>query len=548
MAFLDKFHAYLGKRDGRTSATIVALAGAMLAVFVCLTFVDPAAPTYRLDFKGARWIQMAGATKWDAAYFRGTLYISGPVTRGWIAVSATGNYSIFVNNILIGQGEFPGVRLTGIIDIKKILTPGKNVIAVYVAPGSYPGPPQLLIHGSYQVANSPPCEIDSDPSWKVAAVPDGIVGSYSWRSPGLDDRLWPGAIQPQSAERFSTVQPVSVEPRIFEFRPGAKWITGRQGDLRQLSFRSVLNIPGGRTQTWMQVAASGAYDVVINGRLAASQPLAMQATIGTPMLSASATPHLDSSAIAAPAAVAPSVTASGEPSERAEYGTLSASQTDAVTSANGIWPGFGTPGALSDTLRPRIVQEPPLLSLQDVAEASTAAYDGSTGAFNEIYDITPGAAPLSPQPDPLPLSLGVTGGAPVLMAYDISRWLSSGINSIAVRVRSVDGPALLLVEGFTVSGERLISSFHTDGRWKVSSYSEAGEPRGGHGSSAVVASQETSPWGPLPQTAAYPQALPGQDYYRAMQWTSVIIAVIGIVALLWLAGPLAAGNGRRNLE
>ena len=149
MALLDKFRTYLGSRDGRTSAAIVALTGAMLAVFVGLTFVDSAAPTYRVDFKGARWIQMTGATKWDAAYFRKSVYIGGTVTRAWIAVSVTGNYTIFVNNILIAQGEFPGVRLTGIVDLKKILTPGKNVIAVYVAPGSYPGPPQLLVHGSY---------------------------------------------------------------------------------------------------------------------------------------------------------------------------------------------------------------------------------------------------------------------------------------------------------------------------------------------------------------------------------------------------------------
>ncbi len=547
MALLDKFRTYLGTHDGRTSAAIVALTGAMLAVFVGLTFVDSAAPTYRVDFKGARWIQMAGATKWDAAYFRKSVYISGTVTRAWIAVSVTGNYTIFVNNILIAQGEFPGVRLTGIIDLKKILTPGKNVIAVYVAPGSYPGPPQLLVHGSYQVANSPPCAIDSDPGWKVAAVPDGIVGSYSWRSPGLDDRLWSSAIEPQIAERFSTVQPVSVEPRIFEFRPGAKWITGRSGDLRQLSFLSELEIPRSRAQTWMQIAASGAYDVVINGRLAASQPLAIQATVGTPMLSAAAAPHLNSSAIVAPAAVAASGTASGAASERVEYGVQSANQTDAAISANGISPGSGTPAALSDTLRPGIVQEPPLLSLQDVAKASAAAYGGSTGAFNEIYDITPGAAPPSPQPQPPPLSLGVTGGAPVLVAYDVSRWLSGGINSIAVRVRSADGPALLLVEGFTVSSGRLISSFQTDGRWRVSSYSGAvGALPGAQDSATVVASEETSPWGPLPQTVAYPQALAGQDYYRATQWISVVIAVTGIVVLLWLAGPLATGNGRRD--
>ena len=189
MALLDKFRTYLGTRDGRTSAAIVALTGAMLAVFVGLTFVDPAAPTYRVDFKSARWIQMTGATKWDAAYFRKTVYIGGPVTRAWIAVSVTGNYTIFVNNILIAQGEFPGVRLTGIvIDLKENTHSRKKCNRGRCGARLLPGTSTTPRPRSYQVANSPPCAIDSDPGWKVAAVPDGNVGSYSC-SPGLDDRL-----------------------------------------------------------------------------------------------------------------------------------------------------------------------------------------------------------------------------------------------------------------------------------------------------------------------------------------------------------------------
>lgn len=513
MTLLNKFATYIGTRTGRTSAVIVALAGAILAIFICLTFVDPAAPTYRIDFKDARWIQMPEATKWDAAYFRKTLYVSGSVVRGWIAISATGNYSIFVNGILVAQDEFPAVRPTGIIDIKKILSPGKNVIGVYVAPGSYPGPPQILVHGNYQVASSPATEIDSDSSWKVAATPDGVVQSYSWRSPELDDRLWTDAVEASSGERFSTVQPIPVEPRIFDSPSNAKWITARHGDRRRISFSSTLDIPRGLTRTWIQIAASGAYDVVINGRLAVSQPLAAQATVGTTMPSASAASRVTVGAATVPATTIPGVGPTGAtPAAILRQEILDENHTDAVTSANSVLPGSGTPAAINDMATRGIIEGPDLLSAQDIAKASAAPYEGSAGEFSDTFDITSAEASPSAQPKSFPLFLGVTNAAPVLLAYDISQWLKGGINSIAISVRSVNGPALLLAQGFTVSGGHLVASFRTDGSWKVCSYSEAARARfGAQEPAAIGGAEEDSPWGPLPQAMAYPQNPPGQD-------------------------------------
>jgi len=92
------------------------------------------------------------------------LYIVGPVEQGWIQLSATGNYTLYVNNVLVGRTNFACVRVTGLYDLKTLLAAGKNVIGVYVAGGGFPGPNQILVQGLYAVASSPPHEFQSDSS------------------------------------------------------------------------------------------------------------------------------------------------------------------------------------------------------------------------------------------------------------------------------------------------------------------------------------------------------------------------------------------------
>ena len=113
----------------------------------------------------------------------------------------------------------------------------------------------------------------------MSSTPDGIVDSYPWSSSSLDDTLWAGALEADSGERFSTLQPVSVDPRLLETRPTAKWIAAREGGAKQVSFAYNVNLPFVRGETWLQVAATGAYDVTINGRPAAVWTVQAQAQL-----------------------------------------------------------------------------------------------------------------------------------------------------------------------------------------------------------------------------------------------------------------------------
>ena len=192
--------------------------------------------------------------------------------RAWINVASTDHFYLYVNGVLVNETNFACARVTGIFDIKHLLTPGKNVVAVYVPRVFYPGSSQLCAKICYGATNSALTEVVSDDSWKASNTPDGIIGSYRWYAPQLEDESWAAARVAYVREKLSTVQPVSVLPEVFEQPPVANWITGPRENLSQATFERHISLPASRGDTWLQIAANGSYDVVINGKLAIVQP------------------------------------------------------------------------------------------------------------------------------------------------------------------------------------------------------------------------------------------------------------------------------------
>jgi Dolichyl-phosphate-mannose-protein mannosyltransferase len=271
---------YFKTRDGAVALSLVLACGLVLAFFTWRTFVDPPPRDYQLDFGHARWIEHDGWA--PCAYFRKTLYVSGNVDRAWLQVAATDRYVLYVNGIVAAKEAFATARPSTIVDIKQLLTPGKNVIAAYVPRIYYPGNAQLIARGFVATQGGAPSEFLSNATWKVANTPDGIVGGLEWFEPLLDDSRWANARETVSGELFSTVQPVNIDPRIFENGPAGFWLGPISSTTLDASFESVETLPLAHGATWLQVAATGSYDVVINGRLAISQPSPKQTKIPFP--------------------------------------------------------------------------------------------------------------------------------------------------------------------------------------------------------------------------------------------------------------------------
>lgn len=268
MAKQSRFRQYIKTRQGGFSLFLVIACALMLSFFCILTFIDLPQNLYRLDFGHARWIQAVVPSQHN--FFRKTIYLSGAVDRAWIQISATDNYTVYVNHSVVGTRTFYSTCVAQIYDLKKLLKPGKNVIAIEVDRYSFPGSGQLLVRGFYSLVGSPLQEYVSDPndqSWRASSTPDGILSGYTWYAPLLDDSFWKLPEIAPANERFPVIESVPIDPKQYENRPIGKWIAPPQGSSRQASFSYNWQVPSDRLETWVQIAATGNYDLIVNGHL-----------------------------------------------------------------------------------------------------------------------------------------------------------------------------------------------------------------------------------------------------------------------------------------
>jgi hypothetical protein len=440
MTTRSRFFPYLRTREGTISLLLVIVCGLVLAFFVGRTNVDPPPKLYSLDFGKALWLE--AATPSPCGYFRKDIYISGPVDRAWIQIAATDNYSLYVNDTRLDVRNFYGITVAGLYDLKSIFKPGKNTVAVNVNRVSFPGSAQLMVRGFYSQVASPLQEFWSDQTWRASDTPDGIVGGYSWHTTVLDDTFWLNAKEAPNQGRFPIVERVNFDPRLVETPPTAKWIAPPQGAPRQASFVSKLELPSNPQETWLQLAATGDCDLIINGRLIVTRPFATQSTGG-------------------PLPLQP----------------------------------FG-------------------------AQISGSIVQSDQTAAQAIENVAP----------PRPFST-----QPLLLAYNISRWLHSGKNSVLVRVRSQAQPAMLLAEGYTALHDGQLKRFGTDDSWQAVLYGQTKEP------ALVVANYGAQPWGYLAQMLAGPGATPSYDFQMGLTWGLVIAEVEIALLFLWILVPQLAG-------
>jgi hypothetical protein len=251
---------------------LVVLTGLVEAFFIGKTAVDRGQAQYTLDFGKFPWVEPPHPS--PAGYFRETLYISEIVERGWIQVAATDHFLVYVNGTLVNESYFGAARVTGIFDIRSQLVQGKNVIAIYVPRVFAPGSSQLRVRGAYAVAGSHDIEFGTSNLWRASNTPDNIINSYQWYDTALDDTNWAFARAVAPPAGMSTVQAVTVPPRLYSRDPAAQWIGSSDAAAQEASFAGSFHLPGRLGESWLQIAATGSYDVFINGYYVIAQPSA----------------------------------------------------------------------------------------------------------------------------------------------------------------------------------------------------------------------------------------------------------------------------------
>ena len=260
----------------RFALFLVVLTASVQAFFCCKTFVDPGQRQYAPDFGKFPWIEPPHPS--PAGYFRGTLYISQAVERGWIEIAATDHFLVYVNGKLVNETYFGNERVTGIFDIRNYLVQGKNVIAVYVPRTFAPGSSQVRLRGAYATPGARDQEFGTSALWKASNTPDHVINSFQWFDVGLDDANWAAARPARETETYSTVQALTVPPRLFANETRAQWIGSHEAAAQTASFAGTFDLPAQRVESWLQMASNGAYDVFINGYYVIAQP-AVQTTI-----------------------------------------------------------------------------------------------------------------------------------------------------------------------------------------------------------------------------------------------------------------------------
>jgi uncharacterized protein YjeT (DUF2065 family) len=443
-----RFLDYLATSNGKTSLLIVVVCGLVLAFFVGRTYLDPA-KVYSLDFGQAEWIEAAKPSPNN--YFRKDIYLSGSVEQAWIQIAATDRYLLYVNGHLVDDRSFFGMNPSGLYDLKKALKPGKNALAIAVNRKSYPGSAQVIVRGFYALQGSPKQEFYSDSTWRASNTQDGIVGSYAWNATALEDSFWAFAKKGSTEGRFPVIEWVSFDPRLIESKPTAKWIGPARGGAFEASFSCNFKVPADRKETWLQIAATGDYDVSINGALVASQPFATQ-------------------------------------------------PKNAPVPADSFATELRTDGIVTQPLlKPRVL---------------------SPRIENSIENAPP----------PQPFST-----QPLLLAFEVSRWLHTGENTLLIRVRSQTQAAMLLLEGDTVRADGILQAFETDSSWNAFSSTAKKEP------AVVLGEYGAAPWGQLEQKLASPSVTPAYDLQMFGRWGLVIVIVEAVFLVAWMLIASLAG-------
>ncbi len=246
------------------SLALVLSCGLLLGYYVLQTYLAPKHRQYQLDFGDAQWIEPAEAG--PTAYFRTAVFLTGMPEQAWLEVSATDNFKAIINSRTIGVEDSVKTRVAGIYDIKKRLKTGTNVIAISISRTSFPGAAQLLVRGFIRERGGKTTELVSDGSWKVTTETGIVRGSEEWTSSKVQDEQWPRAIRSKIADNSVPIAWVDLNPLILQSTPSGSWITSENA-ASEVTFSTVLKANHARQETWLQIAASGDLDLVINGHL-----------------------------------------------------------------------------------------------------------------------------------------------------------------------------------------------------------------------------------------------------------------------------------------
>jgi hypothetical protein len=470
----------------RWSIILVLFCGGALGYFVLRTFASPLHRQYQLDFGAAHWIEPAEFA--PVAYFRKEIFLNAASEQAWLQIAATDSFALIVNNRSVGTETSLKTRIAQIYDIKSLLKPGTNVIAISVTRYSYPGSAQLLVCGGFRETGGRTGSLVSDQSWRVTPKTGIVQGTEEWSSPLVQEEVWPNARRATILENPIHISWVDANPLLFKLPPSGKWIV-TENARREAVFSGSVKAERAGQETWIQVASPGSVDLLVNGKLIKSAAVsAVNPPKGWRLLPRPREQGEKPGATPAPAVVRPAVNGKPFPTPR--------------------------PSPSPQGVSARQLTTVPSLRASPTPADSTSASGSPTAPIEQL----------------------------ALEAYDISYWIKKGRNTIVAAVRDDQGPASFLATGFMVRKDGSVQQFETDSHWQALNQQSA-ENRG----AVETGGNGSSPWGYLAQRLGKQANL--SDFDTAAKPLAVLLlTIVGTIALWVLASRFVAAAKNEPLR
>ncbi len=457
----------LSRRDGWCAAGIVVAFTLLFGYFFIRTFIAAPTPHYDLDFGAARWLEPEQAA--PIVYFRKDIYLPSAADQAWMQIGASDSFELFVNGSIVASNEFDATNTSGVFDLKTLLHAGHNAVGVLVSRTIYPDPARLIARLTTQSAGAPAVDVVSDDTWRAAPNTGLVPPGMHWSAVNFDATKWTRA---KSAAHFDPhVNQVDLDPSALATAPQGQWLAASTSAAHDQGFSASFRVADARCESWLQIAATGSYELIVNGKLRALETLRM------PVVKSSPFERIGQSGVVPAVTTSPSVP------------------------------------SLTNTPLNMILAPPPP---DDAAPAATPA-----PVQLPAYDSLDGGQPVVAQ-----VPQATTGLT--FQLYNITTWLRNGENEIVIRLRSPQGPAAMLADGFTIRANGEVRRFTGIGVWRaVTQWGGLHAIKTMPATSAGVYGQP--PWGVLPQAAAASLTVPLYDSEGIAQWTLAYLAIFAAV-------------------
>jgi len=213
------------------------------------------------DFTDARWITTTQPA--SSGYFRKRFDLPARPDKAYLIVQGTESIDVFVNDRQVGTTVLVEHQPTLIVDVRKNLQLGENLLAVRATTRSLGVSPVLrlrLVLQSHDMMR----ELVSDGTWRATGLPvTPLRSTAEWSTLAYSDIGWPAAV-----EGYSTLtQKGPAQPeQLYQLFPNGDWMRSMQVAKKEVTFRRAFTLPGSEVvDAWLGVSLVGHYAINING-------------------------------------------------------------------------------------------------------------------------------------------------------------------------------------------------------------------------------------------------------------------------------------------